>query len=61
MQKIEIHTVQEAARVLPKMGVLTIALLVQNGDTVEVYDEKKDVTYVFNPKKAGVKDESSCN
>lgn len=51
MKKIEINTIQEAARLLPKFGVLVVSLLLYNGESVEVYDEVNDTTYIFNSKR----------
>lgn len=51
MKKIEINTIQEAARLLPKLGVLVVSLLLYNGESVEVYDEVNDTTYIFNSKR----------
>ena len=51
MKKIEVNTIQEATRLLPKFGVLIVSLLLYNGESVEVYDEVNDTTYIFNSKR----------
>lgn len=50
MNVIEITSLQEAAKVLPMLGVLAVALAVNQGETVEVVDEHQDIKYIFKGK-----------
>lgn len=50
MKEVKVRTLQEAARILPKLGVIQIALALNQGHTVRVTDEHKGVVYIFEPK-----------
>ena len=57
MNVVEITSLKEAAKVLPMLGVLSVALAVNQGETVEVFDEQKGIKYIFKPKERQV----NCN
>lgn len=49
MKEIKVRTLQEAARILPMLGVIQIALALNAGETVRVTDSHAGVVYVFEP------------
>ena len=59
MNVVEITSLKEAAKVLPMLGVLSVALAVNQGETVEVVDEHKDIKYIFKGKVN--ENENTCN
>jgi len=49
MQTIEIKTLKEAKGILSGLAILQVALALNQGDTVTVVDEYRDIEYVFRP------------
>jgi len=49
MQTIEIKTLKEAKGIMSGLAILQVALALNQGDTVTVVDEYRDIEYVFRP------------
>ena len=49
MKEVKVRTLQEAARILPMLGVLQVALALNKGQTVRVTDDHAGIVYVFEP------------
>ena len=47
MKKIEITTVGEAKKIISGFALIQIMLALQNGHTITVVDEYKQIEYVF--------------
>lgn len=51
MEQIEIKTLAEAKKYLPRLAILQIVLAVSQGNTVTVVDEHRNCEYIFRPTK----------
>ena len=49
MQDVKIKSLKEAASILPMLEVIRIGLMLKEGHTVTVVDERAGKRYIFEP------------
>lgn len=49
METIKIKSLREAAKYLPMLGVLHVGMALQQGHTITITDDVRNVQYVFEP------------
>jgi hypothetical protein len=53
VKEVRVKTLQEAARILPMLGVLQIAMALEQGHAVQVTDDQAGIVHIFEPEKEG--------